>query len=592
MFLSYRDQIYVRNPNKLTDEELARMFEIDDVPNTEEEIADEVDSDLEEEVINESDHDSDSELSADEDLSDDMDPDVEYYTGKDKKTQWSKVSFFKKTSKTKAHNVVKVLPGARGAARNIENELDAFFKIISNKMLDNIVLCTNIYIDSIKEKFVRERDAKYVSKNELLAFIGLLILSGVKKAGHTSFLELWATDGSGIEIFRSCMSYKRFLFLLRVIRFDNINTRQQRREIDKLAPIRSVLTEFVENCKNSYCLSEFMTIDEMLVPFRGRCGFIQYIPNKPAKYGIKIFALCDAKTFYTGNIEVYSGKQPEGPYSVSNSPSDVVLRLIDYVAGKNRNLTCDNWYSSYSLSLSLLKKKITFLGTLRKNKREIPNEFLPNKKRIIQSSLFGFQKSVMLTSFVPKQNKAVVLISTMHEEASINDETQKPVIIHDYNATKGGVDTVDQLCGNYSVSRRTRRWPLCLFFQLINIAGVNSQVLYQSVKNTKVPRRLFLKNLSFMLMRPHLQDRLKNNKLPADVKLFLQKIIGRNENPRCNQEEEPPQKVRSRCFLCGRQKNRVTTMQCDMCKRSVCKEHSQKIVKCSSCSNNSESTDD
>ena len=43
-------------------------------------------------------------------------------------------------------------------------------------------------------------------------------------------------------------------------------------------------------------------------------------------------------------------------------------------------------------------------------------------------------------------------------------QTKKPEIVHFYNSTKVGVDTVDQLCGNYSVSRRTRRWPLCIFF--------------------------------------------------------------------------------------------------------------------------------
>ena len=133
-----------------------------------------------------------------------------------------------------------------------------------------------------------------------MAFLGLLVLSGVKRVGHVSFLELWATDGSGIEIFRACMSYNRFLFLLLAVWFDDRTTRSQRKETDKLTAIRYILDEIVHNCKNTYCLSEFLTIDETLVPFRGRYRFIQYIPSKPAKYGVKIFALCDAKTYFTG----------------------------------------------------------------------------------------------------------------------------------------------------------------------------------------------------------------------------------------------------------------------------------------------------
>lgn len=38
-----------------------------------------------------------------------------------------------------------------------------------------------------------------------------------------------------------------------------------------------------------------------------KCGF--YIPSKPNKYGLKVHALSDAKTFYTAEMEIYAGKQ-------------------------------------------------------------------------------------------------------------------------------------------------------------------------------------------------------------------------------------------------------------------------------------------
>jgi hypothetical protein len=108
---------------------------------------------------------------------------------------------------------------------------------------------------------IKQKDAKNVTKTELVAFLGLLFLSGVKRACHTNFRDLWATDGSGIEIFRACMSYNRFLFLLSAIQFDDNSTRNQRKTTDKLAAIRFILDEFVKNFKSTYCLSEFFTID-------------------------------------------------------------------------------------------------------------------------------------------------------------------------------------------------------------------------------------------------------------------------------------------------------------------------------------------
>ena len=139
---------------------------------------------------------------------------------------------------------------------------------------------------------------------------------------------------------------------------------------------------------------------------------------------MKIFALCDAKTFFTRNLEVYCGKQPTGPYEVSNSPADIVERLISPLKGICRNLTTDNWYTSYTLAMSLLQDKIIVIGTLKKNKREILAEFLPNKQKPISSSMFDFQKHATLISFTPKNNKSVVLLSTMHRNAAVDAETK------------------------------------------------------------------------------------------------------------------------------------------------------------------------
>jgi len=78
---------------------------------------------------------------------------------------------------------------------------------------------------------------------------------------------------------------------------------------------------------------------------------------------------------------VYCGKQPNGPYNFSSGPSDIVTRLTAHLKNTCRNLTADNWYTSYPLAVSLLKDKITLVGTLKKNKKKIPFEFLPNKNK-------------------------------------------------------------------------------------------------------------------------------------------------------------------------------------------------------------------
>lgn len=158
-----------------------------------------------------------------------------------------------------------------------------------------------------------------------------------------------------------------------------------------------------------------------------------YIPNKPAKYGLKVFALCDSKMFYTANLEIYCEKQSAGPYFVSNSPTDIVHRLVQPCKRHNRNLTTDNWYTSFALAKQLLNDKITMVGTLRKNKRELPFELLPSNTRPQKSSIFAYQDDVTLVSYCPKQNKAVLVLSTMHSDGTVDEDTQKPDIILFYN---------------------------------------------------------------------------------------------------------------------------------------------------------------
>lgn len=114
---------------------------------------------------------------------------------------------------------------------------------------------------------------------------------------------------------------------------------------------------FLSNFQNCFTPGEYLTVDEQLVAFRGRCGFRQYIPSKPARYGIKIFALVDCRMMYTVNLEVYCGKQPNGPFEVSNAGKDVVLRIAQPILGTGRNITGDNWFSSLPLVNELSKKK-------------------------------------------------------------------------------------------------------------------------------------------------------------------------------------------------------------------------------------------
>ncbi|GBM64033.1 hypothetical protein AVEN_132841-1 [Araneus ventricosus] len=68
-----------------------------------------------------------------------------------------------------------------------------------------------------------------------------------------------------------------------------------------------------------------------------------------------------------------------------------------------RNLTTDNWYTSYGVAEDLLSENITIVGTMREDKRQIPAEFKKCKGRETHSSIFEFQQDATLVSHVTKK---------------------------------------------------------------------------------------------------------------------------------------------------------------------------------------------
>jgi hypothetical protein len=181
---------------------------------------------------------------------------------------------------------------------------------------------------------VRARDYRETTRGEILALFGALFLMAVKSGNRADLTEFFNKNGTGLTMIRPNFSENRFRFLLRFLRFDNLNTRTQRKKNDKLAPIRDFPTKFISNCQNSHALGESTPIDEMLLAFRGRCSFFQYMVKKPAKYGLKLYVLCDARSFYSYNLEIYCGVQNPGHYVCSNKPFDTVKRLVEPITNQ------------------------------------------------------------------------------------------------------------------------------------------------------------------------------------------------------------------------------------------------------------------
>ncbi|XP_060809155.1 piggyBac transposable element-derived protein 4-like [Amyelois transitella] len=503
----------------------------------------------------------------------------EFYLGKDGRTRWNKAPATTHVRR-RARNIVTQLPGPKGEAKNLKEPGEIWRLFFPESVINRIVKCTNEHINIIKSNFARERDCSETDNIEIEAFLGLLLFAGVRRNSRLNSKDLFKTDGSSPEIFRLTMNWTRFCLLMRCLRFDEKDTRAERAAVDKLAPIRDLFEEVVAAYKKYFSLSHYVTIDEKLEAFRGRCGFRQYIPSKPNKYGIKIYALTDAKMFYTTKMEVYVGKQPDGAYKVDNSAMALVSRLSEGIYGTGRNITCDNFFTSIPLLDKFeAEHRLSVLGTIRKNKKELPKTFTEIRGRAEKSSLFGYRGNCSLVSYVPKKGKNVLLVSSMHDDDKIDGVTGKPEMIIDYNMTKGGVDTVDKMCATYNVARGTNRWPMVVFYSLMNVAGINSFVIYMlNNPDKKISRRVFIEALSYDLINAQLRRRALITSLPRTLKLRLVEICqldGPESSATTNNNKI------GRCGYCSSKKNRKTRYNCAKCKKYFCLEHATMV--CADC---------
>ena len=126
-----------------------------------------------------------------------------------------------------------------------------------------------------------------------------------------------------------------------------------------------------------------ISIDEAMIPFKSRLGFKQYMKDKPTKWGIKVFTLCNSTNGYVYRLQVYTGKNLENSDPSVGLCSQVVLDLMAGLEkqGHEHELYTVNYYTSPQLFQSLYDKGINACGTARTNRRYFPQDLVYKRKQ-------------------------------------------------------------------------------------------------------------------------------------------------------------------------------------------------------------------
>ena len=252
---------------------------------------------------------------------------------------------------------------------------------------------------------------------EIKAYLGFMILMGVNKLPEIR--DYWSTNEFlHYSPIADRITRDRFEQITRYLHFADNDTLPARGEegFSRLQKVDPIISALKHNFQSAYYPHCQVSIDEAMIPFKGRSSMKQYLPLKPVKRGFKVWAMADALNGYMYDFNVYTGACGDRETGLGEK---VVLTLAESIKGRHHHLYFDNYFSSISLLSKLFEDGTYACGTVRTNRKGYPSEISDEAKRF-NCGQFCFRQCGNLVATAWKDNKVVNMVSTL---ASPTDTT-------------------------------------------------------------------------------------------------------------------------------------------------------------------------
>ena len=250
-----------------------------------------------------------------------------------------------------------------------ESPIDTLDPMFTPDLVDDMVEKSNRYA---KEVMGEEKFSVWtkVTREELRAYLGFCVLMGIN---HLPALDdYWSTDPTlHYAAVADKITRDRFRDITRYLHFVDNATLPPRGSpgYDRLGKVRPVIDHLSSRFTDLYNPHKEVAVDEAMIKFTGRSTLKQYMPLKPVKRGIKVWALADSHNGYFHKFQVYTGKEGSGEKHLGQR---VVKDLTRHLKGRNHHVFFDNFFTSEQLLRDLAEDNIFACGTARKDRRGFP----------------------------------------------------------------------------------------------------------------------------------------------------------------------------------------------------------------------------
>ncbi|XP_028676169.1 piggyBac transposable element-derived protein 3-like [Erpetoichthys calabaricus] len=385
-------------------------------------------------------------------------------------------------------------------ADEIRLPIQYFRDFFDADLLDSIAEESNLYC---MQK--NPNRALRLDRNELEQFIGTVVYMSVVHLPRSRMY--WSSDCRVAQV-ADVISRDRWEQIKKFIHFNDNSNMPANNDgnYDKLFKIRPIIDSLLPKFQR-LPQDQMLSIDEQMVPFKGRSSLKQYIPKKPYKWGYKIFVLCDTKGL-VHSFDIFAGKIDPVPGEPNIGASgNIVLKLAQVICGGlNHLLYFDNWFSSLDLFVALANKGIPALGTVQQSRLQGCSFSIDTDMKKKGRGTFEEKKVVVVNVEIRAlkwfDNRGVIVARTFASAQPVSnverwDRKSKkkvsiecPNIISLYNKFMGRVDALDALIAYYRIHIRSKKYYHRFFFHFVDMVIVNRWLLYRrDCDSLDVPRK-------------------------------------------------------------------------------------------------------
>eukprot|EP00956_Cyclotella_meneghiniana_P022924 scaffold43919_cov42-Cyclotella_meneghiniana.AAC.1 len=421
----------------------------------------------------------------------------------------------------------------KGVARRANNLADMFFGLLPVTFFGSVADQSNKYAyeDEVVEKIADDRDggwkkrkvlveapknadgsshpsARHRADNEkykfqittgfVICWVAILILQGALFGTFKPpSRSMWMSRPYGIPIpcVQNCMSGAAYEFLQRFIHFADNSKRKSKGEegYDPLYKVRSAMTAMLKGINKAWIVGQRVTVDESMIRYMGRAvEYVQYMPAKPIKHGIKVYAMCCAVTGIMIAWNVYTGAE-DGVVNTTTKICADLAKQANIHTQKGRILYTDNYYTSVKLARYFFEEfgwtiTGTYAPTDKKSRSDEDFPFLRLSRGARDSVKRGWFREAVLELRTPTGKKYYIQATTWRDKKQVcflssneigfsdgmsvkrhtkkrakRDTIEAPRAQQDYSQFFNAVDRNDRDSSDYSTTIRTNRYYLRIF---------------------------------------------------------------------------------------------------------------------------------